>query len=406
MSETGRRDLQRRLFPEGVPRLWCPPLTHYDRDGGIDHVRCAAHLAFIARWSRGWLAPGSTGDAWELTAQETQEVVDLALLEAARLGAKVLVGALHPDAAEAARVVRDTSARVGAGWGAGSRTGSVGSAGSGTSDRFSADQFDGALCGFAACPPRGDDLTQEEIGSALGELLSLGAPLALYQLPQVTENEMSPDLVASLARRFPNFVLFKDTSGADRVTVAQAAGLDLEGVFLVRGAEGGYAAHLRPNGGGYDGLLLSTANSFGAQLSSIIDLSLDGRSGRGRRALVAPLGARGRAVRGRGPSLRRQPLRQRGQSRRPLLRLRSPGPCRTAAAPARGLGAAPRSAGGHVGGSPPVRSAADAWVPRVGSVGLAAIGWPQRHRWTAPLGPPRKRRAASPRLPRCASAQV
>jgi hypothetical protein len=189
----------------------------------------------------------------------------------------VLVGALHPDAAEAARVVRDTSARVGAEWGAGSLTGSVGSAGPGTSDRFSADRFDGALCGFAACPPRGDDLTQEEVGSALGELLSLGAPLALYQLPQVTENEMGPDLVASLAHRFPNFVLFKDTSGADRVTIAQAAGLDLEGVFLVRGAEGGYAAHLRPNGGGYDGLLLSTANSFGAQLSSIIDLSLYGR---------------------------------------------------------------------------------------------------------------------------------
>jgi dihydrodipicolinate synthase/N-acetylneuraminate lyase len=277
VSETDRRDLQRRLFPEGVPRLWCPPLTHYDRDGGIDHVRCAAHLAFIARWSRGWLVPGSTGDAWELTTQETQEVVDLALLEAARVDAKVLVGALHPDAAEAARVVRDTSARVGAEWGAGSLTGSVGSAGPGTSDRFSADRFDGALCGFAACPPRGDDLTQEEIGSALGELLSLGAPLALYQLPQVTENEMGPDLVASLAHRFPNFVLFKDTSGADRVTIAQAAGLDLEGVFLVRGAEGGYAAHLRPNGGGYDGLLLSTANSFGAQLSSIIDLSLYGR---------------------------------------------------------------------------------------------------------------------------------
>ena len=126
-------------------------------------------------------------------------------------------------------------------------------------------------------PPRGADLTQEEIGSALECLLNLGAPLALYQLPQVTENEMSPGLVASLAHRFSNFVLLKDTSGEDRVTAAQAAGLDLEGVFLVRGAEGEYAAHLRPSGGGYDGLLLSTANSFGAQLSEIIELSLAGR---------------------------------------------------------------------------------------------------------------------------------
>jgi len=45
----------------------------------------------------------------------------------------------------------------------------------------------------------------------------------------------------------------------------------------VRGAEGGYAEHLLPNGGGYDGLLLSTANSFGAQLSLIVELSDAGR---------------------------------------------------------------------------------------------------------------------------------
>lgn len=268
VSKADRRELQRRLFPEGVPRLWCPPLTHYDHDGGIDRVRCAAHLAFIARWSRGWLVPGSTGDGWELTPAETREVVDLALAEAARLGAKVLAGALHPDAAEAARVVRETSARVRADWGAGFPGGDDGSDGSGANARFG-----GALCGFAVCPPRGADLTQEQLGSALGELLSLGAPLALYQLPQVTENEMSPDLVASLVGRFPDFALFKDTSGADRVAAARAAGLDLEGLFLVRGAEGDYAAHLRQNAGGYDGLLLSTANSFGAQLSLIIELS-------------------------------------------------------------------------------------------------------------------------------------
>jgi hypothetical protein len=199
-------------------------------------------------------------------------VVDVALAEASRLGAKVLVGALQPDAAEAARVVRDTSVRVGADWRAGSLTGDDGSVGSGVDARLGV-----ALCGFAACPPRGADLTQEELGKALGVLLSLGAPLALYQLPQVTENEMSPGLVASLARRFPNFVLFKDTSGVDRVAAARAAGLDLEGVFLARGAEGDYAAHLRPNGGEYDGLLLSTANSFGAQLSLIIELSEAGR---------------------------------------------------------------------------------------------------------------------------------
>ena len=195
---------------------------------------------------------------------------------------------------------------------------------------------------------------------------------------------MSPALVASLARRFPNFVLFKDTSGADRVTAAQAAGLDLEGVFLVRGAEGGYAAHLRPNGGGYDGLLLSTANSFGAQLSPdhrAVATPADGwrptQLSSRLSALVTELFAIVSCALGR------EPLRQRGQSRRSLLRLRTPGPCRTAAPAARGLGAAPRGSGGDAGRPPPVRSAAGPRVPRVGGAGFDLRGRPREARRAA-----------------------
>src|SRR2546422_5287420 len=44
----------------------------------------------------------------------------------------------------------------------------------------------------------------------------------------------SPELVASLARQFPNFILLKDTSGADHVALS---GQKLENVFLVRSEE-------------------------------------------------------------------------------------------------------------------------------------------------------------------------
>jgi dihydrodipicolinate synthase/N-acetylneuraminate lyase len=91
-------------------------------------------------------------------------------------------------------------------------------------------------------------------------------PLALYQLPQVTQNEMSPELVQTLARKFPHFLLFKDTSGKD--TVANS-GRDLAGVFLVRGMEGDYARWPKAGGGPYDGFLLSTANSFGRPLHEL-----------------------------------------------------------------------------------------------------------------------------------------
>lgn len=249
-----RSALIAEIFPEGIPRLWCPPLTHYRLDGALDRERGTAHLAFLTRWAKGLLVPGSTGDGWELTPDEAHDVVDLTLKEGAKLDVHVLVGALNPDAPEAAASIRETSSRL-----AGKPLGR-------------------SAFGYAVCPPRGADLSQSDLEDALSGLLSHGLPMALYQLPQITENEMSPELVADLAERFPNFILFKDTSGRDSVTTA---GLDLGDVFLVRGAEGDYARHLKANGGTYDGLLLSTANSFGAQLWSILELS---RAGRGAEA--------------------------------------------------------------------------------------------------------------------------
>lgn len=245
-----RAALTAEILPEGIPSLWCPPLTHYRSDGGVDRERSAAHLTFLTRWAKGLLVPGSTGDGWELTADETRDVVDLTLREAAKLDVHVLVGALNPDAALAASSIRETRKRL-------------------ADNPLGRPAF-----GYAVCPPRGAELAQSELEGALSGLLSLGLPMALYQLPQITENEMSPELVKELASRFPNLMLFKDSSGRDGVTTS---GLGLGNVFLVRGAEGDYAGHLRANGGTYDGLLLSTANSFGAQLWSVIELSRTGR---------------------------------------------------------------------------------------------------------------------------------
>jgi dihydrodipicolinate synthase/N-acetylneuraminate lyase len=112
-------------------------------------------------------------------------------------------------------------------------------------------------------------LSQAQITAALERILGLGYPIALYQLPQVTGNEISPDSVAGLAREFPNFYLFKDTSGQDRVALS---GADLSGVFLVRGAEGGYDRWTKSAGGPYDGLLLSSANCFAAELATVAGL--------------------------------------------------------------------------------------------------------------------------------------
>jgi len=240
-----------KLFPAGIPTLWCPTLTHYAPDGTVDAERIAAQLSFISPWVKGLLVPGTTGDAWELTAAETRDLLGVVLDNVQRLHLHLLLGALHPDTAQVRRIVEENLEMLRARF------------------EISANEDvwkQSCVSGFTVCPPRGHDISQEQMRRELSSILELGAPIALYQLPQITENEMAPELVADLARCYPNFILFKDTSGADRVPLS---GLDFDSVFLVRGMEGDYARWLKLDGGCYDGLLLAAANSFGAELHQI-----------------------------------------------------------------------------------------------------------------------------------------
>lgn len=241
-SPATRADWHARLFPRGIPQLWCPLLTHYRDDGSLDHARITAHLRHLAPQVKGFLIPGSTGDGWEMSDAEIRELLDHVAPAMAKLELHLLVGVLKTDAAEARRIIETTRLPN--------------------------------FAGFTVCPPKGKDLPQETLRAALADILALGFPTALYQLPQVTQNELSPETVADLAARFPNFILFKDTSGADRVA---SSGQDFGGVFLVRGAEGGYASWLKSGGGPYDGFLLSTANCFGRELHQFIELLCAGQ---------------------------------------------------------------------------------------------------------------------------------
>ncbi len=245
MTHSSRAELVAEYFPTGIPRLWCPLLTHYDAAGRIDAPRMRAHLHHISPWVRSFLAPGSTGDGWEMNDEERSRLLSLLLEVAGQIDARVLVGVLRTERGEAYRSVQEIATQM-------------------PSDR---------VCGFTVTPPRGADLAQDTIKEDLAEILSLGHPTALYQLPQITENEMSPHTVSELAERYQNFYLFKDTSGADRVA---HSGESTSDVFMVRGAEGDYARHLKAAGGSYDGFLLSTANSFPEELSQVIDLVQSG----------------------------------------------------------------------------------------------------------------------------------
>ncbi|MFA5183348.1 MAG: dihydrodipicolinate synthase family protein [Syntrophales bacterium] len=213
-----------------------------------------SHFAYISPWVKGFLIPGSTGDGWELSEEETLQVAEFAAAHMRDKDIHLLIGLLRPDAGGVKGTLSAMRGR----------------------NIIHLPENEGAdpvmsphhICGITICPPRGKALTQVEIDSGLSEILDMALPTALYQLPQITENEAAPETFASLTERYSNLIFFKDSSGNDRIA---SSSVDKGGVFLVRGAEGDYASWLKEAGGPYDGFLLSTANSFPRELRSVIE---------------------------------------------------------------------------------------------------------------------------------------
>ncbi len=201
-----RRNLLRELVGEPVPRLWCPPRTHYTPDVEVGQDRMAAHWGFMAPHVNAFLARGSTGDGWEMNDSEVRALIELSLKLAVDWNISLLIGVLKEDALAARQGISELLSTL--------------KRKTGKDDPVEAMKAD-KVCGFTICPPR------------LDSVLELGLPMVFYQLPQVTENEMSPSLVTRLADRYANLMLLKDSSDEDRVAI-EADGRG--SLFLLRGA--------------------------------------------------------------------------------------------------------------------------------------------------------------------------
>jgi 4-hydroxy-tetrahydrodipicolinate synthase len=241
------------FFPEGVPKLWCPVLTHFRDDGGIDFERMSAHFHSISPWIRGLLIPGTTGEGWELDDRETMQVTEFALGLARKYGTRLLLGVLRTDIEAVKRIISDMITLI--------------PHGEGTTPRMTESLRAAGVCGFAVCPPKGRSLSQTEIEAGLVVIMEMGLPIALYQLPYITENEVAPETFEKFVKRYPHLIFFKDSSGRDLIALSK---VDKTGVFLVRGGEGDYIKWLKDAGGPYDGFLLSVTNVFSPALSSMI----------------------------------------------------------------------------------------------------------------------------------------
>ena len=254
-----RNEMVRRLFPQGIPQLWCPPLTHFSHPGRLDEERIRRHWQHLSPYVKGVLVPGSTGEGWEMSDEDIRQLLEVTLDITKATDIRVLVGVLKTDVSGMLECIDATLAYLK------QRTGI-----NCTEEAL----LESNVVGFTVCPPKGSHLSQSTLADALAEVARRGLPLAVYQLPQVTENELTAGTLQDLAAQFPGFYLFKDTSGTDRVGLSD---LDLHGVFLVRGAEGDYHRWLLSAGGPYHGYLLSTANVFAAQLAAIQSMLEEGR---------------------------------------------------------------------------------------------------------------------------------
>ncbi|CAB3390188.1 dihydrodipicolinate synthase family protein [Kyrpidia spormannii] len=247
-ADRQRERWMNHIFPGGFPALWCPPITHYREDGSLDVERIEGHLAWMSGWVSGFLVPGSTSDGWEMSEDEEDQWVDLALRVAEEKGLFLWIGVLRRRGDEAAARIRQWMDRLAPGG--------------------AEDLVKRRIAGFAVCPPRGPGVTQDRVYDDLRQVAETGAPLCFYQIPQVTQSRVEPETLGRLIEEFGNVLALKDSSGEDRC----AASAEVRGhIRLMRGAEGDYLQWWAEAGGIYDGFLLSTANAFGEAYTRMFD---------------------------------------------------------------------------------------------------------------------------------------
>ena len=169
--QQARERLIKVLFPTGVPRLWCPTLTHFRAKGELDPMGMERHLNHLAPYAKGLLVPGSTGEGWEMSDDDIRRLLAVVLEAARPAGVHVLVGVLKHTVSDMLRCIDSTVTWLKSRANAATSAEALARSG---------------VVGFTVCPPKGDGLSQAEIDGALSRILERGLPTALYQLPQWT----------------------------------------------------------------------------------------------------------------------------------------------------------------------------------------------------------------------------
>eukprot|EP01084_Bolivina_argentea_P211179 359269_1 len=254
-----------------IPKLWCPTICHYKQQPSssvpeIDTERNCIHLGYLSQYIGGYLINGSTGDGWALNSQQQETILkstlDFMHSDNNNNMTPILLGALAHDYNSKILSIKKYSDIL--------------------EQYYESEKYDyiykqSPFVGFAINPPSNTN-NQKEMEECLADIIDnyKHFPFVLYQLPQITNSEMSIETVNNLVSRFGNIIMLKDSSGTDNILKSQKC---LDGVFMVRGAEGNQMESLmNMNYGvaGYNGLLLSTANNYAKELNQMMNDLMNG----------------------------------------------------------------------------------------------------------------------------------
>ena len=240
-------------------RLWVPLLTHFDEKGRVSRERNAAHVRALRPFLSGYLLAGSTGAGWAADDAQFNAIVELGY-DTAAFDDKclLLVGCLRPTTAEV--IARSKTVE----------------------SRYRSEPPAARFAGLTICPPVGAHSQQQVLEHFERVMDATESPIAVYQLPQVTRCEIAPETMRKLVET-GRVHMFKDTSGEDRIA---DSGVLSDEVWMLRGAEGGYAEALAPKGR-YVGWLLSSANGLAMHFRGILDAT-----GRGDEQAASKISAR------------------------------------------------------------------------------------------------------------------
>jgi dihydrodipicolinate synthase/N-acetylneuraminate lyase len=224
-------------------RLWVPLLTHFDDNGHVDAARTAAHIRAIRPFLSGYLLAGSTGAGWAIDDAQFEAVLELGYNSAAfDPDSLMLIGCLRPTTEQVIARARMTE------------------------QRYKAADSVATYVGLTICPPVGVHSPQQSRDHFEKIMDATESPIAVYQLPQVTQCEIEPATMTKLIAG-GRVHMFKDTSGEDHVAQSGVLG---DAVWTLRGAEGGYYEALAP-AGMYHGWLLSTANGLARYYRALLE---------------------------------------------------------------------------------------------------------------------------------------